>query len=610
MKYCIFDIETDGFDPTKVHCVSYWIQGWHKDRIDTITSDEDIKNLFSSDYVFVGHNIIEYDLWCIEKLYGIEIDYKNCVDTLALSYYLYYNKPTHNLEDWGETFGIKKVEIEDWEGLSAEEYKRRCEIDVKITKSLFGQQMRFLQKLYNNKHYRNLIKYLSFKMYCLKLAKKSKWKLDVEGAKKLLAYVNEEMEKREAALKEVMPRPTEFTNRPKVMYKKNGELSKRGEAWVELCEQHGLDGTKHDKVLVDKGEEPNPNSHVQIKEWLYDLGWEPCTFKKNSKGEKVPQVKDPFTRDLTDSILRLKEKHPEVENLDKLSVLQSRKAVLEGFLRDEENGTLQAKAAGFTNTFRLKHRELVNIPNTSSYLGKEIRSLLTSREGKMLCGADVSSLEDSTKQHLIYNYDPEYVKEMQQEGFDPHLDIAVRSGLLTTQQAEAHKKGEADYSDQRADAKRVNFASVYGVQEDTLALSLGTTKKKAAELLKGYWERNKAVKMVERDAIVKKVNGVNWIFNPVNGFWYFLKNKKDKFSVLNQGLGCYCFDVWLLQLLKLRPQLTGQFHDEFIAELKQGFEGEMTGLVKQAMYNANNILKLNVRLKFDIKFGQNYAEVH
>jgi DNA polymerase I-like protein with 3'-5' exonuclease and polymerase domains len=95
-----------------------------------------------------------------------------------------------------------------------------------------------------------------------------------------------------------------------------------------------------------------------------------------------------------------------------------------------------------------------------------------------------------------------------------------------------------------------------------------------------------------------------------HSFWYFLKNKKDKFSVLNQGLGCYCFDVWLLQLLKLRPQLTGQFHDEFISELKQGFESEMTGLVKQAMYNANNILKLNVRLKFDIKFGQNYAEVH
>jgi len=88
------------------------------------------------------------------------------------------------------------------------------------------------------------------------------------------------------------------------------------------------------------------------------------------------------------------------------------------------------------------------------------------------------------------------------------------------------------------------------------------------------------------------------------------EEQKGQVQCFKSRVGLLLPDVWLLQLLKLRPQLTGQFHDEFISELKQGFESEMTGLVKQAMYNANNILKLNVRLKFDIKFGQNYAEVH
>ena len=46
----------------------------------------------------------------------------------------------------------------------------------------------------------------------------------------------------------------------------------------------------------------------------------------------------------------------------------------------------------------------------------------------------MSSLEDTTKQHYMYFFDLEYVTQMRVPGFDPHLDVAVLSGLLTEEE--------------------------------------------------------------------------------------------------------------------------------------------------------------------------------
>ena len=35
--------------------------------------------------------------------------------------------------------------------------------------------------------------------------------------------------------------------------------------------------------VIKKWEDPNPNSTDQVKDWLYSLGWEPCTFKYDKK---------------------------------------------------------------------------------------------------------------------------------------------------------------------------------------------------------------------------------------------------------------------------------------------------------------------------------------
>ena len=58
----------------------------------------------------------------------------------------------------------------------------------------------------------------------------------------------------------------------------------------------------------------------------------------------------------------------------------------------------------------------------------------------------MSSLEDRTKQHYMWKHDPEYVKEMQVEDFDPHLALAEFAGALTPEQVKAHKDGTENHS--------------------------------------------------------------------------------------------------------------------------------------------------------------------
>jgi DNA polymerase I-like protein with 3'-5' exonuclease and polymerase domains len=92
--------------------------------------------------------------------------------------------------------------------------------------------------------------------------------------------------------------------------------------------------------------------------------------------------------------------------------------------------------------------------------------------------------------------------------------------------------------------------------------------------------------------------------------WYSLRHEKDRFSTLNQGTGSYCFDVWLGFVLKERPQLTGQFHDEGIWEINPEEKEKMEELLKNSINEANQYLNLNIDLDIGIQFGNNYGEIH
>ena len=595
-----------------------------------------------------------------------------------------------------------KITEGEWKGAlpheTQEEFlakmRHRCEEDVRINCKLRDKQVKDLKNLYDNdqKGVDRITNYIMFKMECARAQESSRWKLDVKRCRETFDRLEAEKAKKVEELKAAMPMVKKYDemckpdtlykkpktyNKPKTFQKTNGELSAAGKRykaicdsvdedaytkdsvviqskeltaqgikWMNLVEANGLPETHEDPITYLKSEkEPNPNSTAQKKDWISSLGWKPETFsfKRESDGKtkQIPQlmVERKGEKTLCPSIVKLFDKEPVLKVLDGLSVLTHRIAILKGFLKNaDDEGYIRAEIQGLTNTLRFKHRIVVNLPSVGKPYGEDIRGCLIAPKGYELCGSDMSSLEDRTKQHFMWEFDPEYVKEMMTDDFDAHLDLAVVAGFLTQEQADSHKKynkyknlwknatedgdlknaakykkifeKETDYSFERAKSKTANYACVYGAGGATVARGANIPKAEGEALVKKYWERNWAVEKVAEVQKVKRCLDSQWLFNPVSKMWYSLRTDKDRFSTLNQGTGVFCFDVWIKNFMNKRKQLTGQMHDEVILTTKKGEREKIEKLLKDAIQLTNKQLKLNRDLDVDVQFGDSYAEIH
>lgn len=624
MNINVFDLEADGLEPTKIYCVvvgslfeGVWVQK-------TLTCYDEMREFFLNAEALVGHNIMRWDIPVVERLLKIKIKAK-IIDTLILSWYLTPHKIKHGLGEWGVEFGIPKPVIDDWENQTLEEYIHRCREDVKINCKLWSDQKRGLTSLYKDKKEAwRLIDYLMFKMDCAREAESSKWKLDVVRCTVALDELEAEKKDKIKELREAMPKipVTKKISYPKKPYKADGSLSATGKKWFDVLKELGYQDTFRGSIdYITSYKEPNPNSTSQVKKWLFSLGWKPETFKySNEIGErgrvvtkKLEQVRMDYKgeRVLCNSVKKLFSVEPALKALEGLTVLSHRIGILKAYLKNaDDEGYLQAKIAGITNTLRFKHSVIVNLPSVSKPYGDVVRGVLIAPEGYELCGSDMSSLEDRTKQHYMWDYDPDYVREMQVEDFDPHLALAEFAGALTPEQVEEHKKGEKDYSAIRHLYKTANYSCTYGAGGAKLALTLDIPKQEGVDIVNAYREKNWAINAISDSVVTKKCMGSLWLYNPVSRFWYSLRNEKDKFSTLNQGTGVYCFDMWIYFFRQRRPQITGQMHDEVILCIKKGHREACEKLLKDSIKKVNKHLKLNRSLDVDVQFGDNYASIH
>jgi len=620
-KWVVFDCEADGFVPSKFHCLSWRDQD---DDKGTITEYSEIRNFFRRYSMYVGHNIRRWDLPQLRRVVGIEWeDFQSIVDTLGLAWYLDPDRPRHNLESYGEDFEVEKPKVDDWESQDLSVYKFRCERDVEINFRLWKDQTRRLLKLYSDEDLKRFLKYIDFKMYSAHLAEESRWKLDVDAVKNSIQKLTEERDQKLETLRASMPRvPIKSTyNPPKRRYRADGELSVLGQRWKDRLIEGGFPPEHDGPIDVITGyDEPNPQSTDQVKDWLFSLGWRPRTIKydrnkKTGEVREIPQVNLPNGGGICESVQELYEKEPALEALDSLGVIKHRLGLLNGYLRDvSSDGYLQACVAGLTNTLRFKHAEIVNLPKVEKPYGKDIRGPLIAPEGMELCGSDMSSLEDRIKQHFIYPFDPEYVKTMMSDDFDPHLDLALLAGALTKEDVRSYHEGKKEsvlyVKPIRSIYKNGNYACQYGAGVSRLAITCACDEETARRVHETYWKRNWAIKAVAEKQKTKSVDGQMWLLNPISKFWYSLRTKKDVFSTLVQGTAAFVFDTWLAFVLKERPQVTGQFHDEFILCVRKGHREEVERFLRQSIQKVNDYLKLNRELDISVQFGDCYADIH
>lgn len=636
MPAYVVDVECDALlrGATKIHVLSYSPVGECEPK-SIFDYDEMLRFLNQEDLTLIMHNGVMFDLPVLRKILGYK-GTPRLVDTLGISWYLEASsgRNKHGLAEYGVELGIAKPEIDDWENLTQEQYAFRCEEDVRITHKLWKEvQQPYLMELYDRNHHEihRLIDYISFKLDCFREQEELGIPLDVDLCVDELVRLQGIAEEKYEALKSAMPKvPIKgVKTKPKNMYKQDGSLTAMGEKWLDFLNEHNYGPSEEGPVEYIKGyEEPNPNSMEQIKSWLYDLGWEPAHIKyyrdkKNGGYRKVPNISSEFDKsEVCDSVKELIPKEPAIEHLAGLSTLNHRIGVLKGFIENmDDDFKLYQTIGKFTNTMRISHRVLVNIPKPGGLFAENIRATLTCGEGEVMCGSDLSGIEDATKRHYIYPYDPEYVEEMMGESFDAHTSIAVIAGLMTPEEEEFFKtyvkgtspEGDAEYNrlkDIRQAAKTVNFSSTYKVGSKTLARNLKSTEKYAQKLLDGFWERNKAILQVEAATERKTVRGQLWIKQPVSGFYLSLREVKDIFSTLNQSTAVFVFDTWVKHIRSLGGKIYYQSHDEHLSIVKDNQKDWYSGVLKEAMRLTNEELQLNVPISYSEDWGRNYLEVH
>ena len=408
-KIWVADVEADSLNPTKLHCASFCDP--RSGKIYSTTDYGEMRKAFTEADILIIHNGKRFDVPVCERLLGIKIEAK-VIDSLALSWYLYPTRKKHGLEEWDEHYGVPKPIINDWENLPIEVYIHRCEEDVKINHKLWTDQFKYLIEIYGSQDkVWKFLDYISYKMDCAVLQEKSGWKVDQKYLDDAIDELTKLKEGKISELAEKMPPVPEYKvrSKPKRFINANGEYSKLGLDWLKFLDDHGFPPHHEEDVKYVCGyRSGNPDSPQQVKDWLYANGWVPRTFeykkdKQTGEVKSIPQINLDHGKGICDSIKELYVKEPALELLDGLSVISHRLGVLKGIRSGiDENGYTKAQIKGFTNTLRVKHTTVVNLPKVDKPYGKFIRGSLVAEKGTILCGSDMSSLEDRIKQHFIY----------------------------------------------------------------------------------------------------------------------------------------------------------------------------------------------------------------
>ncbi len=426
MSNLVFDIEADGLDPTKIHC----IVAQDVDTMDVFTFDN---TQLEAGYLFlksadklIGHNIIGYDLPALKKVTGFDLSNKKIVDTLVLSRLF---KPTreggHGLESWGYRLKFNKGdygEQEDaWDEYRPEmlEYcKRDVELNTKVYMELRKESRGFTPTSVKLEH--SVAKIIDEQ-------RRNGFELDMQKAMLLVAMFQEKLAATESEVHETF-KPKVTTQILSPRYTKTQKLAKVAEdadgKGVRMTDDEYTEMLQtHQAVKRHTQEDFNLGSRKQIGERLIDSGWTPKNFTPTGQ-----PIVDEGTLNKVKDI-------PEAALIAKYLMLQKRLAQVNSWIKAVED---DGRVRGYVNpngavTGRMTHSHpnMAQIPSSNSPYGKDCRSCWTVKSGNKLVGIDASGLELRMLAH--YMNDKEYTNEILNG--DIHTANQKLAGLESRNQA-------------------------------------------------------------------------------------------------------------------------------------------------------------------------------
>jgi len=259
-------------------------------------------------------------------------------------------------------------------------------------------------------------------------------------------------------------------------------------------------------------------------------------------------------------------------------------------------------------TGRLSSTEpnLQNIP-IRTLRGAVIRRGFVPGPGSLLIVADYSQIELRLLAHL--SKDPLFVSAFQAGG-DIHRQTAAI--IFGTGAA-------AVTAEQRARAKTINFATLYGQGPHALSRQLGITQAEAKQFITEYFERFSGVRKFLDDAVARarELGYAETIF----GRRRYIPELRDRnFNIRSfgervatnspiQGSAADLIKIAMVRIAEAlansRASLILQVHDELIVEAPAGEAEKAAALVKRHMEEA---APLTVPLVADIGIGPNWLD--
>jgi DNA polymerase I-like protein with 3'-5' exonuclease and polymerase domains len=578
----IFDLETDGLDPSVVHCLVINKEG----KTHTFAGNRIPNGLdMLSDNLIVAHNVIKYDLPVLKKLYGYSHKKELVHDTLVLSRLIYpdikeldmkliargrmrthlVNK--HNLESWGCRLQLEKGDFNkanDWSSFS-DEMLQYCIQDVKITEKLYNK---LLEKQFNDRSI-NLEHEVAF---ILRDQEKKGFGFNVDKAVKLHAHLLNKINKLKRSLENRFKSWTvdlgEFI--PKVNNKKFGY--KKGVP------------VKKSKVVAF-----NPSSRQHIANRLMKLnGWKPTKF--TDTGQPI-----------IDEEVLSKLKYPEAKELNEYLTLEKRL----GMLADGKNAWLKVHKKGRIHTFyvtniitgRMAARfpNLQQVPSLHTPYGKECRELFVPSDGKVLVGADASGIEARCFGHYIYNY----------KGGKEYTDLILNGDI------HSYNMKAAGLEDRQL-AKTMFYAILYGCSFKKLSQILQVPLAEGKIILDRFYLNLPFLKEIKQDIFMTLED---------KGFIRAIDGRKlqirSSHSALNSLIQSCAAIVMKQALIILWSNLKGidafvvaNIHDEFQIETTPELAERVGKIATQSIREAGQRLKLRVSLEGEYKIGKSWADTH
>jgi DNA polymerase-1 len=352
------------------------------------------------------------------------------------------------------------------------------------------------------------------------------------------------------------------------------------------------------------GEEFNLNSTPQLREILFEK-------------LELPVIKRTKTGPSTDaSVLEeLAAEGHEVPRLmmeyRELSKLQSTYVEALPRLVHPDTGRIHTsfnQTVAATGRLSSSDPNLQNIPIRTE-LGREIRKGFVAREGSLILGADYSQIELRVLAH--FSGDDAFVQAFRND-LDVHRQTASVIFDVPIEEVTA---------EQRARAKTINFATLYGQGAFSLGRQLGISREEAQDFIDQYFERFSGVRSY-LDEQVEKARKDGYVETLLGRRRYVPELKSRNWNVRQFGeriaqntpIQGTAADLIKRAMLRVADALAGsklsaamllQVHDELLFEVEEGDLEALTALVTGEMEGA---MELEVPLKVESGAGKSWYD--